>query len=201
MVNSINIKNLNLEELVGVVNIYPWYGAARKELCARMAGTGMWSGPEYSEAALYIGSRRIIADLVSAGSGNDCSDKDLSELLRSFIEEAAGQVEEQVQPQEQPARQIVVIGGDYFSQNQYNQVRKPGDNIFSSFATKAREDGYSEDIHDVDPMEFCTETLAQIYLEQDYPEKAKEIYSKLILRYPEKSIYFASLIEKIDNQK
>ena len=30
-------------------------------------------------------------------------------------------------------------------------------------------------------------------------EQAKEIYSKLILRYPEKSAYFATLIEKLNN--
>ena len=46
----------------------------------------------------------------------------------------------------------------------------------------------------------CTETLARIYLEQDYAQKAIEIYSKLSLRYPEKSIYFASLIEKTEQK-
>ena len=47
-------------------------------------------------------------------------------------------------------------------------------------------------------FDFCTETLAQIYAEQGYNEQAKQIYSKLSLRYPEKSVYFASLIEKLD---
>ena len=45
--------------------------------------------------------------------------------------------------------------------------------------------------------DFCTETLAEIYAEQGYPEEARRIYSKLILFYPEKSAYFASLIEKL----
>lgn len=37
-----------------------------------------------------------------------------------------------------------------------------------------------------------------IYLDQGYYDQAKAIYSKLILAIPEKSAYFASLIEKID---
>ena len=47
-------------------------------------------------------------------------------------------------------------------------------------------------------MDICTETLAQIYAEQGYPERAKVIYSKLSLRYPEKNTYFAALIRKLD---
>jgi len=44
---------------------------------------------------------------------------------------------------------------------------------------------------------FCTETLAQIYVDQGYYEQAKFIYSKLLLRYPEKNAYFAALIQKL----
>ena len=46
-------------------------------------------------------------------------------------------------------------------------------------------------------LEFVTETLAQIYASQGYFSQAKEIYEKLILAYPEKSAYFAALIEKL----
>jgi hypothetical protein len=47
--------------------------------------------------------------------------------------------------------------------------------------------------------DYFTETLAQIYADQGYPEQAKQIYSALSLRFPEKSAYFASLIEKLKN--
>ena len=188
MVGSIDIHKLNMEELTGVVSMYPWYAGALKELCVRMAGMGALSGSLISQTALHIGSRKILSDLVREGRNADYSDKDAARL-----------VEEMITPGKSSGRQIFVVGGDYFSQNQYDNVRRTDDSIFSKFAKESTIEGYQEPENET-VGDFCTETLAQIYLEQDYPEQAKDIYSKLSLRYPEKSVYFAALIDEINKK-
>lgn len=48
--------------------------------------------------------------------------------------------------------------------------------------------------------ELVSEELAEIYLAQGLKEEAKAIYRKLSLLNPEKSIYFAELIAKLEKQ-
>ncbi|MBR4827180.1 MAG: hypothetical protein IKZ91_04795 [Bacteroidales bacterium] len=193
---SIDIHRLNLEELMGVISIYPWYAGARCELCARMAKAGTLSDQQLQQAAPYVSSRRILSDLVRQSRAADYSDSEVSNLLKGMMAPEPAPAE---QPEETPqefARRIFVVGGDYFSSSQYKAVRHEDDNIFSGFASSEREDLPAE--MPEESFDLCTETLAQIYAEQGYYEEAKQIYSKLSLRYPEKSVYFAALIEKLD---
>ena len=199
MVGSIDIKRLNMEELLGVVNIYPWYAGAHMELCSRMAASGNLGERQLSQAALYVGSRRLLSELLRRKA--DYSDSQAGELLRR-VNEPAPVVEEKAsapvaaEAPAEAARRIFVVGGDYFTSTQYKEVRHADDNIFSGFATSEREDLLAEEPEE--GFDFCTETLAEIYAEQGYIDEAKQIYSKLSLRYPEKSVYFAALIEKLD---
>ena len=57
-----------------------------------------------------------------------------------------------------------------------------------------------ESIIDEDDF-FTTETLARIHSDQGNHKKAIEIYKKLILKIPEKSIYFAARIEDLNKNK
>jgi len=164
----VDFKSISLEELSALVNRYPWFAAARKELCVR---TG-----QYADAALYVFDRAILADEARKGAP---SGKEASEYLR----------ERSQAPMEQ---KVVVLGGDYFSQEAYDSVREKKD---IPAASPKKKEPSAAPLDDA----YYTQTLAEIYATQGYLEQAKEIYSKLILRYPEKSAYFATLIEKLNN--
>lgn len=193
----IDIKKLTLDELTGVVNLYPWFGGARKELCERMSRMGGdgWGEAQYADAAMYIAARGKLSDMMRSARRSDWEDADVEKLLKSYIAE---EKEESAAPVETAGRKVYAGVGDYFSQDEYDQVRKADDNVFSRYAAKARQGKPSpEEAHNLE-FDLYTETLARIYLEQGYPEQAKSIYSKLILAYPEKNAYFAALIQKIE---
>ena len=194
MAGYIDLKKLNLDELVGVVNLYPWYSGARKELCLRMSrmGADVWSESQFAEAAMYLPSRRILSDIIRSAKTQDWGDADVEAVIKSYIVP-----EQKKSVAETPPRRVYAGAGDYFSQEDYDKVKKSEDNVFSRYASKARQERQPGVV--VAPsFDIVTETLAQIYAEQGYYEQAKDIYSKLILAYPEKNAYFAALIQKID---
>ena len=193
---QIDIKKLNIDELIGVVNLYPWFSCARRELCDRMSRMGdAWGEAQFADAALYRADRDMLADMLRKSFENDWSDTDVEKLLKSYISEN----DKVDSAAEAKPRTVHVVGGDYFSQSEYEAVRNSGDNVFSHYAAKARKEK-NDSSSDVGEIAVYTETLAQIYLEQGYPEQAKRIYSKLLLAYPEKNTYFAALIAKIENE-
>lgn len=226
--SKMSLGSLTMDQLTGVINLYPWFGAARKELCARMAKVGgsEWGKAQYSDAALYVASRTLISDIVRSTRMEDYSDKDVERLIKEYINPAvssqpaqgqeysdsgqssvaAGSAESAVGTREysspQPAdhgRPVRVAGGDFFSPEQYAAVRRDEDNVFSNFRTERYDEPDGRRWEDPE-LGFCTETLAAIYADQGYFAEAKKIYSRLILRYPEKSAYFASLIEKLQQE-
>ena len=196
MVNNadyIDLGSLTMDELAGVVHLYPWFASARKELCSRMSRLGGddWGVEQYAEEALYIGDRRKVASLLRSGRKADYADKDVERILRSWIAPAPESAGEE-------GREVHVVGGDYFSQAQYKGVGRTDDNIFTRFAVKIKSDGAKDEKTGSDIADrYATETLAEIFAEQGCIEEARRIYSRLILDNPEKSAYFAALIDKL----
>jgi hypothetical protein len=165
---------------------------------SRMGGDS-WGEAQYADAAMYIGARGKLSDLMRNARKEDWTDADVERLLKSYISEQET-VNEPAAAGKTERRKSYAGVGDYFSQEDYEQVRKSDDNVFSRYAAKARQGKTVQESAPAASAEFdlYTETLARIYLEQGYPEQAKSIYSKLILAYPEKNAYFAALIQKID---
>ena len=222
---KLNLRSLTMDELTGVINLYPWFGGARKELCRRMSKVGGsgWGRTQYSDAAMYVASRTLISDMVRSSSGLDFSDKDVERLIKEYIKPESivrPAQESETLVADPQVRQIStgietvervpeysssvtrhrVAGGDFFTPEQYAAVRKEEDNVFSNFKTERYDEPEGHRWEDPE-FGFCTETLAAIYADQGYFVEAKKIYSRLILRYPEKSAYFASLIEKLRQQE
>ena len=166
------------------------------ELCERMSRMGgdVWGVEQYADAAMYVGARERLAAMMRSSRNHDWSDADVEDILRSYISENETQRASEAAPEK---RKVHVVGGDYFSQADYDKVRSSDDNVFSRYASKAKEEKSYDDVA-VEEFDLYTETLAQIYAEQGYYDQAKSIYSKLILAYPEKSAYFAALIQKIE---
>ena len=198
MEGYIDIKKLTLEELLGIVNLYPWFGGARKELCTRMAAMGddAIGDEQFVAAAMYLPSRKKVSDIVRRASDRTLTDGDVETIVKSYVVDNKPVEEENPAPVQR--KRVFAGAGDYFSQEEYDNARHEEDNVFSRYAAKARKERAAQAVHSEPAFEFFTETLAQIYVEQGYYEHAKEIYSKLILAYPEKNAYFAALIQKLD---
>ena len=132
MVGFIDIKTLTFDELVGIVNLYPWFGGARKELCLRMAamGDGALSEDEMAAAAMYLPSRRILADVVRRTVAGEFKDADVENIIKSYVvqKETSGQSSK---------RRVYAGAGDYFSQEEYDRARQEGDNVFSRASLRA----------------------------------------------------------------
>ena len=78
-----DLKKLNLDELMGVVNLCPWFGGARVELCRRMSRMG-GDLAQYDDVAMYVVSREKVAEIMCSTPQSDWSDGDIEQIIKSY---------------------------------------------------------------------------------------------------------------------
>ena len=98
--------------------------------------------------------------------------------------------EEAPEEKEKPPRpQYYVVGGDYFGQEDFERLEQEGFSVTTPvFGAQAGRVDYAPAVaEEVDrDRTMVSETLAQIYAQQELYQRSIEIYKKLILFYPEK---------------
>jgi hypothetical protein len=108
---------------------------------------------------------------------------------------------------------VIIAGGDYFSRNDFETIELDSEMPLDRFIVEkpsllrasitSRECPATFDPAEIDASElfddsgFYTETLARIYTSQGFYKRALDVYAKLILLYPEKSAYFATLVKEL----
>ncbi len=183
----VKLGEMTATELSALVDRHPWFAAGRAALCRKLSAE---SGPEsaeglFRETLAYLPDGGYVARAMRSGRKRDYSDNGTDRAVRDIVTERP---------------RIVFDGMDFFSRNDYESVRDEKDATLGRMAVV----DYSApapicSVPQEDGFDLVSETLAGIYVEQGYPERAIEIYNALSLQSPEKSAYFASLVEKLKN--
>jgi len=210
--------------LQDLVRRYPWFSLGRLLLFKSLCGLGSEASLSESEkTALYVYSRSkpyfILQESLRAEekqAENEFFTLDLSQEIEkeetgpdttTGKQEGSSTAEYILEP---PRERTFYPGADYFGKTDMAtlelDVNVPIDRFISEkprFIQMLARTGENIDTQEQDtpPIlsddDFVTETLARIYAEQGYHKLAIASYGKLILLYPEKSTYFASLVQEI----
>ena len=213
IMTTVALKDIPMAELEKLLELYPWYAAARKELFLRKAAMGeeyrrdalrravLYIYPDYgafSEGYVLSSAADTAVFWEGAGDAEPACGPDLSEENRTrsvpVPEDSGTEAEvEKMGSEERP--RVYVVGGDYFMPEDLRKVQRNDllvpDVPSGSRTVSSALDGWDGSVFTDEA--FYTETLARIYADQELYDRANEVYEKLILLYPEKSAYFAAL--------
>lgn len=173
------VQNPDTLLLREAVKKYPGFNTLYLLLALAKNQTDSIFTQEYLEqAAIYAGSRSRLKDLLTRDIRSDVSKQEPLETKEARPPKKIDKPEEKS------------IIDDFIKKNP--SIQRPKTAFYSP--VDAASKSISED------EEFYTETLAKIHVRQKNYEKAIKIYQKLSLIYPEKSDYFAHLINGLKSK-
>ncbi len=192
MANKPVVGNYDISQLERLVFFYPWYSYARVKLVEKLAAADTGSAEQKArEDSAYYPSMCRIYDILENKTANDAPEEG---NVIDFV--AISPAARENEPQ------YILAGADYFSPEELRSVGESDFKPGRGDALPVSSDFMDEtSIPEFDLSDFYTETLARIYAEQGYYDEAIKVYAKLILLYPEKSAYFATLVDEIKLKK
>ncbi len=213
-----SLKSLDVMEMEALLKQSPWFSYLREILLERLYRLDREAFDEQLiKTAVFLSSRKTLYERINAPQAEDevVQEEPVAAVSTPLVQEAAMEVEVVHKPR------VVVVGGDFFSKEDLKSISPEDDMELklrnSPFYRSAEEPVAEEQPKEksgrqrrsslmtedgkvnFDDLAFCTETLGHIYAQQGFTDKAIEVFSKLILLYPQKSAYFAALIQDLKN--
>jgi len=206
------MSSTDISTLEQTLDRYPWFALGHYELFRKACDLGeeqkraclnRTAAHVYSREALYQISRenRILPNM--GVTETDAANEEITFEIE----------DEPLDMQDVP--KIVMAGGDYFSRVELDTTPLDPELPLDRFITekpsllKSNINSRGRDVESGDELVmdenfddsgFYTETLAKIYSEQGFYKRALEVYAKLILLYPEKNSYFATLVQELKSK-
>lgn len=182
------LNSLDIMKLEQVLERYPWFALGRARLLELLHNIGdECFNNKFRDTSAFVQNTSILYNKIMS--------------LPILVKEPTVEVK----------KEIYVVGGDYFSVEDLNEVKRDESPIekVGEFLPKGGNEPLidftlDEQLmkeEDFNSLEFYTETLAKIFTEQECYIEAINVYEKLSLLYPEKSAYFANSINEIKLKK
>ncbi len=182
------LNQSSVEELQHLTERYPYFQAAWMLYLKNLKNNG---NPRFEnvlkKAALMLPDRKQLYHFLHSKEEEQYSNY----FLDDMEEKQAGK---QGHPISVEGKNLI----DRFLNSQPGKI-KPDKPLLEKYSGELHEQVVARSLSEDDNL--VTETLAMIYFNQKKYDKALEAFRKLSLKYPEKSIYFASRIEEIEKLK